>query len=137
MSETAVNITVDPATVNKIVTTQLQAAVAASLGAHGQQFIEALVQNACSQKVDTDGKPSRGYNDGMPFIEWASKAALREAVNEVVKQWVTENKDRIRVALEKKLRADKNDLIKAMATGCAAAMLNNWQWEFNVNMSKG
>jgi len=136
MSETAVNITVDPATVNRIVTTQLQAAVAASLGVHGTQFIESLVHQACSLKVDSEGKPDRGYGGGVPFIEWASQKAIREAVNEVVRQWVIDNKEKIRAALEKKLKSDKNDLVKAMAEGCAEAMISNWRWTFAVSMTK-
>jgi hypothetical protein len=136
MSETAVNITVDPATVNKIVTTQLQSAVAASLGKYGEQFIANLVQQACSAKVDSEGKPSRGYSSDTPFIEWASQKAIRDAVNEVVVAWVAEQKESIRKALVKQLSAGKNDLIRAMATSCAGAMIEGWRFTFNVQTNK-
>ena len=136
MSETAVNITVDPATVNKIVTSQLQAAVAASLGKYGEQFIASLVHQACSQKVDSEGKPGRGYGTNTPFIEWASQTAIRKAVNEVVLEWVAEQKEAIRKALVKQLSAGKNDLIKAMATSCADAVVNKWNFQFNVSTFK-
>ena len=135
MSETAVNITVDPATVNKIVTSQLQTAVAASLAKYGDQFIANLVQNACTMKVDHEGKPDR-YSGGTPFIEWASQKAIREAVNEVVLAWVAEQKESIKKALVKQLSTSKNDLIKAMATSCAGAMIEGWRFTFNVETNK-
>jgi hypothetical protein len=133
MAESAVNITVDPATVNAIVTSQLKAAVASSLDAHGPAFIRALVDRACDQKVDGTGKVSNytSSND-RPFIEWATDAALKDAVKTVVAEWVKEQQGNIRAALVKKLSTGKSDLVKAMATKCAAAMVDGWHFEFNV-----
>jgi hypothetical protein len=87
--------------------------------------------------VDTEGKPSRYSSSGdRPFIEYASENALRAAVKDVIENWVEEQQATIRAALVKKLSAGKNELVRAMANGCAAAMIDGWRFEFTVKTDR-
>lgn len=135
MSESAVNITVDPATVNSIVTAQIQTAVASALKDQGPRLIEAVVNATLNLKVNDEGKADDYYSK-TPFIEWASRQAVRDAVKEEIKLWIEEHKELLRAAIHKNLSASKTALVRQMSDKCVDAMSADWMFKFTVDASR-
>lgn len=135
MSETAVNLTIDPKTVHDIVSAQIKAAVALSLSTHSKQFIEEIVKKTIELRVNSEGKHDsyEGYNT-MSYIEWASHNCLKGAVKSEIEAWIKDNHEIIRRAINTKLSQSKNSMIKAMADNCVSSMMDGWNFKFSVGI---
>lgn len=113
MSELAsMSLKIDENIIKQKVESIVMQQIAAQLGDPGE-YIERVVNRACGQKVDQDGKVSScsAYNT-VPLIEHVAKNAIEQFVRGVVLSWVDSNKEKIQKALEKQLIK----LIPAMAT---------------------
>ena len=136
MSESAVNITVDPKTINDIVTAQIRTAIAASLQSQAPAMVEKIVDFTMKEMVDDKGVKSRGYSSDVPFIEWASRHAIQNAIKEEIEKWISQRKNIIHQAIENELLKSKTKLVKQMAESCVQSMMAGWNFKFEVHADK-
>lgn len=104
-----VSINIDRKTVEAVLTAQVQAAVATSLG-HNPDFMAGIVSAMVNCKVDSEGKPT-SYG-GESITAHVARRVIQEAVKVAVAEWANEQKPAIAKALRKHMESKRGDIIK-------------------------
>ena len=95
--------------------TVIHASVINALG--GQDgILERIVSAVLSEKVDADTGRLESYSSrAVPYIDFASKHAIRAGVKSAVDEWVKSNAETIRASVAAKLAKPENVELVAMA----------------------
>ena len=104
------NITLSKDLIEPIVMAQLQASITSALG-RSDLLVAQVVQTIMNSKVDSEGKPGRGYSSDTTLISWMATNAIKGAAHEALKEWFADNKDE----LKKQIKAAIQKNCKGMA----------------------
>ena len=98
----------------RIITTTIQAQVAAAFSAKGGELAGRAIDRMLSEKVDEQGKPCSYGRTTM--IEQLCTAQLRELVRTSIAGWIQENEDDLRKAVVAQLsqRGTKNAIANTL-----------------------
>jgi len=113
----------------------VQVAIAQAMGGRAN-ILEQAVKQVLTAKVDSEGKPSRGYGNDIEFIQWAVRDTLQKAVKETLNAEIVNHKEAIRKAIVELLSRKNSPLIKQMAEVMTAGMVDiaSSQWRLTVNL---
>lgn len=98
---------VDNESIEKIVNEQIRAAVATTLATKSDYLIEQLVRQVMTQKKDSYSR--------VTIWEDMVDRMIRGAANEAAKEWMEEQKPKIKALVAKKLGAKTKGLIASVA----------------------
>jgi len=130
------SLKIDQSIVNNIVETTLQEAVIAQLK-DPNDLIREIVRRALSVKVDHKGEPSN-YSDGIPFIDYAAQASIREATKKILDDFMKENSVKLRKAIRAELNKPERakSIAKAFADEAERAISCKWNFMCDINFTK-
>jgi len=116
---------------------KVNAAVIEALGASDRLIIK-LVEEIMTRKVDSNGCAT-GYNCNTPWLTWATRKCVEEAIVKAIDAHLADNKPKIANAIEAQMKKSESPLVKsivaAMAEGIAKVSTNNYR--INVTFSGG
>ena len=123
-----VSINVGDDVVKPIIEKQIQADIIAKLG-NTDKFIEQVVSLALSKKVDDKGNVSTSsYENRNDLIEVLSRNAIAACAKEIINEWLSENKNKIKDALVKELNSPrrKKAITAAFLTAIERSFETRW-----------
>jgi len=124
--------------VKPILEKQIQAAILANIG-NPEQLIQKVVAVALSQKVNREGKISQYSSDNnYDYLEVLVGQSIREAANEAIKQWLTDNQEQLKVAITKELNkpARLKSIVGAFADAAEKSFKSDWYFKCDVKFSE-
>lgn len=108
----------------------IQTALAAALGDKAK-ILETAVAQVLTAKVDSEGKPGRGYGHDVEFIQWAVRDCVMKAVREALQQEITKHEAVIKKHIAEQLSRKNSPLLKqlvdTMTTGMVSAASDRWR----------
>ena len=112
------------------INSHVQAAIAAALGDKAK-ILETAVAQVLTAKVDSEGKPGRGYGHDFEFIQWAVRDCIHKAVRQCLQAEIAKHQDTIRKNIAEQL-AKKNSpllkqLVETMTTGLVSVASDKWR----------
>lgn len=138
MESNMVSLKVDETMVSKILEKQIQAAIVAQLG-NQDQIITKAVQVALSQKVNSDGKiDSYSSYNTHDFLEVLASKSIREAATEALKEWLADNRERVKKAMldELKKPTRQRSIAVAYADAIENSLKCNWNMTCNIQFKE-
>ncbi|MGE4243667.1 hypothetical protein [Ramlibacter sp.] len=113
----------------------VQIAITQALGGQ-QKLLAQAVHQVLTQKVDSDGKPGRGYGSDREFITWAVDESLRAAVKRVISEELVKYEDVLRQQISDQLSRKNSPLIKQLAEGVVKGAIDATknQYSFHVEI---
>ncbi len=117
-----------------IIEAKITEALASALG-NQSQLLRMAVEKVLTQKVDSDGKPGRGYSSDMAFIDYITGEALRAAVQSAVKDAMEAQKEVVRSALLKELQKKNSPFVKQLVTGMIEGTFNPSRLKYGVTVN--
>lgn len=119
--------------IEPIVRAQLQAAITSALGKR-DDLVASVVHTTMNMRVDENGKPS-SYSYAKPLITWVCETAIKEAAQEALKEWMAENKAKLKQQLitEFSKPKAKQSLAEEMVLGMAKAFESRYTMGVTVN----
>ena len=117
-----------------IIEAKITEALSGALG-NNAQLLRLAVEKVLTQKVDTDGKPSRGYGNDVAFIDYITSNALREAVKVAVQEALTAQKEIVRAALLRELQRKNSPFVKQLVTGMIEGTFDASRIKYGVTVN--
>lgn len=113
------------------------AALVAALGDKSRILTEAVSQ-VLTMKVDSEGKPGRGYGHDVEFIQWAVRDTMQAAIRQTLNEEIAKYKDTIRDHIAAQLSRKNSPLLKQLADSMAGAMVNaaSDKWRLSVSFDE-
>lgn len=125
----SVSMNIDQSVVNSIVAAEVQAAVAKALTGH-EQMVSAIVAQALTMKVDSEGKISKydSYNT-RTYLEYFVNQAIQEAAKEAFQEYMVEIKPKIKAELVKQIRKQTSaeSLAGVILEGLGQSVASKWR----------
>ena len=138
MENNMVSLKVDESMVSKILEKQIQAAIVAQLGKQ-EDLIEQAVKVALSKKVNHEGNVDSysSYNT-HDFLEVLASKSIREAATEALREWLNENKVKVRNAVLKELATPsrQRSIATAYADAIESSLKCNWNMTCNISFKE-
>ena len=126
-----VSINVSPEVVRPIIEAKIQAAIVAELE-RDKNLVSKMVAAALNIKVDSEGKPGRGYGGEIPYIEFLCRQAIHNAAQGAMKEYLAENADMLKQAVKEQLGKHGEDLAAAFVNGLVNAVESKWKFQCDV-----
>ena len=132
MSNTGLNIQVGSDLVKPIIEAKIQASVVAALS-EDRNMVGNAVAAFLLMKVDCEGKrQTADYYNTITMMDYLAKDAIKNAVTEAMKQWLSENKQALIDAARKHISKQSGTIAKSMVDAFAGAIGDKWQFSVNV-----
>jgi len=132
-----VNIQLSKDLIAPIIENKVKMAVIEALG-DGKTIISNIVESVLSLKVDEKGtRQSSDYYNRYKFIDIVLKQAIENACREAIKEYINENKDKIREETKRQLCTKKGtgmfveSFLKGMLKASESDYKFNAQFTFN------
>lgn len=138
MNEELATIKISDDLIKTIVSKQIQQAIVKSLG-NAEEYMEALVANALHRKVDYSGKVSNYNSDNkFDFLDVLLKKEIGESAQEAIREYIAENKEKLKSALKKEMKKPKftEQILNAFASGAADALDNIYSFHIQCDLSE-
>ena len=138
MDENMVKLNIDKELVSTIMTKQIQAVIASSIG-DPEEFITGVVKMALRQKVDENGKVSRYSSDNKcDFLDFLTADTVRKAAKELLEEWLIEKKDVLKEVLKKELdkKSTHNKMIKAFVDTFEKSISYYWNFKADIKFER-
>ena len=103
-----------------------------------ERIAEAMIREFLSKRVDPrDGTPST-YSSSIPMMNYFINTAIKEELKNVVKEFLDENRPKIRAALKKALTNQKtlDSYCAAFTDSVMTALEYNWKTHIDVSFTK-
>ena len=122
--------------IEPIIQAHVTTAVTTALGGQAR-LLEAAITGVLTQKVDSDGKPSR-YSSDTQFIQWALREAVCNAVQRCLQEEVAKHEEQLRELLVAQLRKSNSPLVKNLVEGMTKGLINacGSKWQLSVTYGK-
>jgi hypothetical protein len=113
MSELSLKL--DKQVIDNVIAETVKTQIALALNGHGEALIAQIVAQVLNQKVDGEGKPDR-YNDSRAetFLMHHVGVALRAAVRDAIKEWVTTQQKAVKSAVAAAMKKDAGPFIERL-----------------------
>ena len=137
MGKDVVSLEVGSEIVRPIIEKRIAAAIAEELGG-ADIMIEKMVAAALSVKVNRDGLISKYSGDNKhDFVEAVTGRIVRGAAQEAMKQWATDNSQKIKDAIIKEMMKPTScrKLAKAFAEAATDSIAISWKPTISVDFS--
>lgn len=136
MATDTVNLEISKEIVKPIVEAKVNAAIIEALNGH-EQLIEAAVARVLSTKVDSKGNPDTyGYSSSITFMQWLCKDAITAAAREAIREWITQNRQKMVDEFLKQIRKKDSMFAKAFVDGLGKAVVSNYRLAVDVGFSE-
>jgi hypothetical protein len=98
------------------------------------EIVEAVVRQALSQKVDSNGKiDTYGYSSSKTYLEWLCSSAIRKSVEKAIAAWVEKDQQRIQAAVEKCLKAETRTISKTLIDALVVSASNKYKLKVSID----
>lgn len=118
--------------VERILTTTVQAQVAAAFAARGSELVNKVVHDLLYQKVDREGRPTNGTYDAAPLIERICWEQLRKSVQAAVVQWVSDHDAEMRKEVAASLVRNKKAVADQLVASLVGAAKDSYRFKVSV-----
>jgi len=125
-----VNIQINKDLIIPIIQSKIKGAMVEALGEE-KNLIETVVDHILNLKVDEDGKVSNySSSNQYKWIDIVLKKSIEETAREVFKEYLDENRDKIKLEIHKQLRTRKGlaGFVNKLFDGVAEAVDSNWKF---------
>jgi len=121
--------------VERAVRDKINAAIASQLG-DPEVMIAKLVGAALSQKVNASGKhSSSGYENKFEFLEVVMGGFVRDAAQEALKEFMEENRGKIKEAVKKEVAKSPSKMAKIFMDGVMTSMESRFTSKIDISFS--
>lgn len=114
----------------------VQIAMAQALGGQ-QRLLTQAVHQVLTSKVDSDGKPGRGYGSDREFITWAVDDALKSAVRRILEEELVKYEEDLRKNIADQLSRKNSPLVKQLAEGIVKGVISAAQNKYSFTVDIG
>jgi hypothetical protein len=137
MENTMLSLKISEDMVKEIVSKQIQQAIVKELG-NAEEYMEALVNTALHQKVSSNGSVGNYSSDNkFDYLDLLLKKNVQEAASAAMKEYITENTDKLKAALRLELEktATKDKLVETFVNGAVDAFACRWNFSCIVSFA--
>jgi hypothetical protein len=132
MSNDGVNIQVGSDLVKPIIEAKIQAAVVAALS-EDRNMVGNAVAAFLSMKVDCEGhRQTSDYYNKITMMDYLAKDAIKKAVTDAMKQWLSENNQALIDAAKKHISKQSGTIAKSMVDAFTGAIGDKWKFSVDV-----
>lgn len=125
------NIEIDADVVNAIVQRKVEEAIKESM-VNKDDVLDRLVKQMLTLKVNGDGKPTE--YQGVPYIEWAAREAMRRAVKTGLDAAFEKKQAEITAKVQAQIERSSNKLAQALVSGLADSLKASWSSTVKVEL---
>lgn len=132
-----VNLTIDPKVIEGVISAQVQAGIAAQFS-RTPEFLEKLVAAVLTKKVDEKGTFHGGndsYYNRHDLIEVLSHQAIKSVAEAALREWVDENKDKVKAAIRARLLRNQKKLVQLFVDAAEKAVSPDFQVSCTLKLS--
>lgn len=131
-------LTMAEADLERIITTTIQAQVAAAFAAKGGDVAGKVIERLLTEKVDSSGTKSRYQSENdQTLVEYLCRGQLRAMVKEAIVTWIQQNEAELRKAVVAQLnkKKTKDSLANALLASLVSATANQYRFDIKVAAS--
>lgn len=127
-----VSLNIDEEMIQPIIEKQIQTAVIREVEKM-PELLPKMIDLVLHKKVDSSGKKSNYSRDNKyDWIDITFQNAIRDAVKEAIKNYISENMGEVRDAFEDHIQESKSELAQAFVTGATKALEKSWKFSVDV-----
>lgn len=127
------NMEINDDVVKTIFSSALNQAVFEAMG-DKEKYIEALINSAFQQKVDSSGKVSSYSRENKyVWLDIVVKKTIQEAAEESIKEYLEENKELLKLAVKEEMEKEENK--SALVNSFVKGATNTFDYNYRFNAS--
>lgn len=137
MASDMLNLSINKEMLTPVIEQQVKLLMCEIMG--GQDvIIDKVISQVLNTKVDSDGKPSTYSSGTKPFFEYLLTKQISEAVQECLKEELSQKTEVIKKKVKNYLRTDKGatKIADSLLKGWMECLESGWRSEINVSVSR-